>query len=74
MINGRELTILRHPHEPETQWVPTAQKMAEGKYHMEGPCIPPSSSSARSKRSSTTSFIPIRPVKKTVILFDGAED
>ena len=72
MINGRELTICG-TRMSLNQWIPTAQKMAEGKYHMEG---------------LATTFVkfneiekvfdnivhPDPAVKKTVILFDGAED
>ena len=71
MINGRELDIIG-TRMTLGQWEPTARKMAEGRYHMEG---------------LATTFVPfgeidrvfeniVHPdpeVKKTVILFDGAE-
>lgn len=72
MINGRELEIIGTRMSLD-QWVPTAAKMAAGQYRMQG---------------LATTFVPFREidrvfdnivhpdpaVKKTVILFDGAEE
>ena len=72
MINGRELDIIG-TRMSLNQWEPTAKNMAEGKYHMQG---------------LATTFVkfedidqvfenivhPDPAVKKTVILFPGAED
>lgn len=58
MINGRELTICG-TRMSLNQWVPTAQKMAEGKYHMEG-LATTFVKFSEIERSLTTSFIPIR--------------
>ncbi len=71
MINGRELDIIG-TRMSLNQWIPTAQKMAEGKYRVKG---------------LVTSYIKFRDIdqvfyridhpdessKKMVILFDGAE-
>ena len=55
------------------QWVPTAQKMAEGKYHMEGLATTFVKFSEIEKVFNNIVH-PDSAVKKTVILFDGAED
>lgn len=72
MINGRELTICG-TRMSLNQWVPTAQKMAEGKYHMEGLATTFVKFSEIEKVFDNIVH-PDPAVKKTVILFDGAED
>ena len=72
MINGRELTICG-TRMSLNQWVPTAQKMAEGKYHMEGLATTFVKFSEIEKVFNNIVH-PDPAVKKTVILFDGAED
>ena len=72
MINGRELTICG-TRMSLNQWIPTAQKMAEGKYHMEGLATTFVKFSEIEKVFNNIVH-PDPAVKKTVILFDGAED
>ena len=72
MINGRELTICG-TRMSLNQWIPTAQKMAEGKYHMEGLATTFVKFSEIEKVFDNIVH-PDPAVKKTVILFDGAED
>lgn len=72
MINGRELEIIGS-RMSLNQWEPTARKMAEGKYHMEGLATTFVKFSEIDKVFENIVH-PDPAVKKTVILFDGAED
>ena len=68
MINGRELEIIGTRMSVD-QWTPTAQKMAEGKYHMEGLAT---TFIKFSEIDKVFDYIvhPDPEVKKMVILFD----
>lgn len=71
MINGRELDVIGTRMSLD-QWIPTAQKLAEGKYRTEG------IASTFIKFSEIEKVFenivhPTPDVKKMVILFDGAE-
>ena len=72
MINGRELDIIG-TRMSLNQWIPTAQNMAAGKYHMEGLATTFVKFSEIDKVFENIVH-PDPSVKKTVILFDGAED
>lgn len=68
MINGRELEIIGTRMSLD-QWVPTAQKMADGKYHMEGLATTFVKFSEIDKVFQNI-IHPDLEIKKTVILFD----
>lgn len=70
-INKRELDIIG-TRMSLNQWIPTAQKMAEGHYHMEGLATTFVKFSEIEKVFDNI-LHPDPAVKKTVILFDGAE-
>ncbi len=71
MINGREIDVIG-TRMSLNQWIPTAQKMAEGKYHMEGLATTFVKFSEIDKVFENIVH-PDPEVKKTVILFDDAE-
>lgn len=68
MINGRELDIIG-TRMSLNQWVPTARKLAQGKYHMEGLATTFVKFSEIHKVFENI-LHPDPSVKKTVILFD----
>ena len=72
MINGRELDILG-TRMSLNQWIPTSEKMAAGQYRMEGLATTFVKFSEIDKVFENI-LHPDPSVKKTVILFDGAED
>lgn len=69
MINGRELEIIG-TRMSLNQWIPTAEKMAEGRYHMEGLATTFVRFSEIDKVFENI-LHPDPEVKKTVILFDA---
>ena len=72
MINGRELDIIG-TRMSLNQWIPTSEKMAAGQYRMEGLATTFVKFSEIDKVFENI-LHPDPSVKKTVILFDGAED
>lgn len=72
MINGRELDIIG-TRMSLNQWIPTSEKMAAGQYRMEGLATTFVKFSEIDKVFENIVH-PDPSVKKTVILFDGAED
>ena len=72
MINGRELDIIG-TRMSLNQWIPTSEKMAAGQYRMEGLATTFVKFSEIDKVYENI-LHPDPSVKKTVILFDGAED
>lgn len=71
MINGRELDVIG-TRMSLNQWVPTAQKMSEGKYRLEGLAT---TYIKFSEIDKVFDYIanPVPDVKKMVILFDETE-
>lgn len=72
MINGRELDIIG-TRMSLNQWIPTSEKMAAGQYRMEGLATTFVKFSEIDKVFENIVH-PDPSVKKTIILFDGAED
>lgn len=72
MINGRELDIIG-TRMSLNQWIPTSEKKAVGQYRMEGLATTFVKFSEIDKVFENI-LHPDPSIKKTVILFDGAED